>query len=211
MANYDHFIQEQEAARVKLLERCTIPVGNALINDFNRLRWKRGGLEDVLDEYRRCRDEVKLLMGTHRVKSVIPPHRDGPPAHEILIDRHKISASFLMAIVRVGPLHLHNDGKVSLEGELLANEILAFRTALRILGVFARMDVRVGITKVNLMETVVYPVPSDGKSTYLHHAYRAIRHANKKGKLSLPVLANWMFYIQKYCEQIKIGEFNKHP
>jgi hypothetical protein len=120
------------------------------------------------------------------------------PGHLLMIDRHKIAAAFIMAILKVRPLKQKPGVQVTAEIDLLANEVLAFHAGVRILGVFANNDVRmVQVAKKDWK--IEYPTPK-AKGEYKHHAYRALRHGMKEQKLNLPILAHWMFYIERYWQ-----------
>ena len=165
------------------------PVGKDLITAFPRLEWCAADLKAVLDQYKKLRDQAESLMKSY-----------GGPGHLLVIDRHKVGAAFILAILKVGPLKLKNGEKPTLEGENLANAVLAFRTAIRIVATFAKMEGRTRpdpILASRWRRSVVFPVPRDGKA-YRHHAYRALHHSYRQNKLNLPMLANWLFIIEQY-------------
>ncbi len=180
---------QREAARVKLIVTQLGPIGKELIQNFPSLHWTADDLKKVLDRYKALRDEAEALM----------KGQDGH-CHFFVIDRHKVGAAFILAILDVGPLKIRDGHQETLEGERLANAILAFRTAVRIVSSFARSQGRVAADAAlseRWRRPVVFPVPRDGKS-YRHHSYRALHHAYRQKKLNLPLLANWLFTIEQY-------------
>ncbi len=149
--------------------------------------WATNSFDQVLFHYKDWRDDAKDLM--HSSDANLPFGR---------IDRHKISAAFMMAIIHVKPLRL-----ISKEASKIAlikylNHALAFKTAVSILGIFAQHDERVGTIKSGHLKMAVFPEAKG--ADYLAHAYRALAHASGGDckQLTLPVLAHWMFYIEKY-------------
>ncbi|MEN9868336.1 MAG: hypothetical protein RL748_3926, partial [Pseudomonadota bacterium] len=118
---------ERKEARFRLIEKIVHPVGCWLIDEFPALRWKAGSLPLLLVEYVKFRNEARRLMDTYQNMG-----------HLLMIDRHKIAAAFILAILKVRPLQLTSDEPVNLEIALLANEVLAFQSGVRILGAFAK-------------------------------------------------------------------------
>lgn len=180
---------QREAARVRLLVTQLGPIGRALIDAFPNLHWRAADLKAVLDRYQTLRDEAETLMNGY-----------DEPGHLHVIDRHKIGAAFILAVLDVAPLKLKPDCQATLEGERLANAALAFRTAVRIVGAFARLEGRKKPDPLLLarwQRAIVYPAPRDGNA-FLHHAYRALHHGYRQKKLNLPLLAIWLFIIEQY-------------
>lgn len=180
---------EREAARVRLLVTQLGPVGKELIAAFPSLHWKAVDLKTVLDKYKVLRNEVEKSMRGY-----------DEPSHLHVIDRHKIGAAFILAILEVGPLKLKDGYTAQFEGERLANAVLAFRTAGRILGAFARLEGRKKPDPALLtrwQRPLSYPAPRDNKP-FRHHAYRALHHGHREGRLNLPMLAIWLFIIEHY-------------
>lgn len=180
---------ERANARVLLLVKQMGPVGQQLLQEFPGFSWKSSDLQRVLERYKHFRDEAERLM-TGAI----------PPDHLLVIDRHKIGAAFILAILDVEPLKGPYPSPSQLEGERLINAILAFRTAVRIVGAFARLEARE--TSDSKMELkwkvpVKFPVTNDGIH-YKHHAYRALFHGHRQRKLNLPILAHWLFVIEQY-------------
>lgn len=177
----------RERARYLLLKTEMIPVIAELTKTFPRLHLNVTALDGLIDLYKKYRDEAEALMKNLH-----------DPGHALLIDRHKIGASFIMAIIEAEPLAIKNGASPTHEGELLRNEALAFRTAVRILAGFNKHEARQkGITAPQWTSPIAYP-PTKDKKPYRHHAYRALYHARLQKKLNLPVLANWLFYIEQY-------------
>lgn len=180
---------QRESARVKLLVTQMGPVGKELISAFPNLEWKAVDLLEVLNQYKILRNQAESLM-----------KRYDDPGHLLVIDRHKVGAAFILAILDVGPLKLKDGCAAQLEGEHLANAILAFRTAVRIVATFARLQGRHTSDQVLIerwKRPVEFPTPKNGNS-YRHHAYRALHHCHQQKKLNLPLLANWLFIIEQY-------------
>lgn len=180
---------EHQVARIALIKNTLIPVGNGLISLCPNMCWALNATPTVLDCYKKIRDDAKMLMDANQ-------YRD----HIMVIDRHKIAAAMIIAILEVEPLRLVNNLDAELVNERYANEILAFKTAVRILRIFSNHDAALRTGNAQAKSNLpVFPRPQGGV-TYEHHAYRALRHARKQGKehLNLPLLANWMFYIEKY-------------
>ncbi len=174
----------RDEARVRLIEKIIYPVGCWLIDEFPALRWQADSLPMLLVEYKVFRNEARRLMDGYQNMG-----------HLLMIDRHKIAAAFIMAILKVRPLQVVAGESSNLEISLLANEILAFQSGVRILGAFAKHNA----TSSSKFLDINYPKPqADG--AYKHHAYRALRHGFRENKLNLPLLAHWMFYIEKYWE-----------
>ncbi|MFA7242465.1 MAG: hypothetical protein WC091_20340 [Sulfuricellaceae bacterium] len=170
-----------------MLKKEMIPVGAELTKTFSNLAWNVAAIGKVIDLYKAYRDEAEALMRNLQ-----------DPGHALLIDRHKIGASFIMAIIEAEPLAIKDGALPAHEGELLRNEVLAFRTAVRILAGFNKHDARLkGISAPHWSSPVVYPPTKDSKP-YKHHAYRALYHARKQKRLNLPILANWLFLIEQY-------------
>lgn len=165
------------------------PIGKDLIANFPSLGWKASDLKEVLEKYREHRNSAEAAMG-----------RYDDPGHLHVIDRHKVGAAFMLAILEVAPLRLKPGHSERLEGERLANARLAFQTAVRIIGAFARLEARKSNDDTSLTRwncSVVYPRPRDGKD-FRHHAYRALHHSHRQGRLNLPLLATWLFTIEQY-------------
>ncbi len=178
---------ERRSARIELFKTTLLPIGNALIAAYPKtMRWAYY-LDDVIKQYQNIRDDAKRVMNGF-----------GDHGHLVIIDRHKIAAAMLMATLDVAPLRIINNQNAETEGELLANEILAFKSAVRVLGEFSRHDAATSVDKPSITKAVFPPV-QEGIS-YQYHAYRALHHARCQGKerLNLPLLAHWMFYIEQY-------------
>jgi hypothetical protein len=149
--------------------------------------WTTNSFDQVLSHYKDWRDQAKDLMQGNDAN--LPFGR---------IDRHKISAAFMMAIIHVKPLRL-----ISKEASKIAlikylNHALAFKTAVSILAIFSQHDKRVGTSRTGQLKMAVFPEAKG--PDYLEHAYRALAHASggDSKQLTLPVLAHWMFYIENY-------------
>lgn len=165
------------------------PIGNDLIENFPSLNWKASDLKAVLEKYKEHRNSAEKAMG-----------RYDDPGHLHVIDRHKVGAAFMLAILEVAPLRLQPGCSERLEGERVANAKLAFQTAVRIIGAFARLEARKNDDNDALNRwnrPVTYPRPRDGKD-FRHHAYRALHHGHRQGRLNLPLLAMWLFTIEQY-------------
>ncbi len=186
--SFDHDdTPERVDARVRLIEKIIHPVGCLLMDEFPALHWQAGSLTQLLREYKQLRNEAKKLMDGYQ-----------DMGHLLMIDRHKIAAAFIIAILKVRPLQVRADATpAKLEIGLLANEILAFQSGVRILGAFARHSAK---APAKLLDIHYPPPQADG--AYKHHAYRALRHGFREKKLNLPLLAHWMFYIEKYWELV---------
>lgn len=175
----------RKTAREKLLKVTMAHLGQQLIieakNRHGReVKWAPNCFEQVLTFYTQYRNDAKSLMtGDDRQNSFAR------------IDRHKISAAFIMAILHVKPLRFTGqDTPKSMLGRYL-NQILAFKTAIAIMAIFARHD-------GNKLPKAIFP-PAKG-ANYLEHAYLALGHASGGDKLALnlPLLAHWMFYIEQF-------------
>lgn len=174
-------------ARVRLIEKIVYPVAKWIIDACPTLQWDASSSLALLNEYKKLRNEAQKLMRGYR-----------DPGHLLMIDRHKIAAAFIMAIVKARPLKPRAGSKPKMEIALLANEILAFQAGVRILGAFAYNDASMQqVAKKDW--PIEYPTPK-AKGEYKHHAYRALRHGMQEQKLNLPILAHWMFYIEKYWQ-----------
>lgn len=177
----------RDAARVRILQEEMVPVGVELTETFPNLDWNHAAFGKLIDLYKKYRDEAEFLMKNLQ-----------DPGHALIIDRHKIGASFIMAILEAKPLGIKGGSEPTHEGELLRNEVLAFRTAVRILAGFNKHEARMkGTSSAHWSSPVVYPPTKDSKP-FKHHAYRALHHARKQERLNLPVLANWLFLIEQY-------------
>lgn len=167
------------------------PVATELVGKFPRLCLVEERLEQVLDLYRQHRDKAAALMRNYH-----------EPGHLLVLDRHKIGAAFMLAILEAEPLQLCDDQKPQCEGEHLANAVTAFRTAVRIIVGFARHQARKEGNQQMLARwnaPLTYPQPRMGVlGDFRHHAYRAIHHAHSQGALNLPVVAHWLFVIEQY-------------
>lgn len=181
--------REHQIARIKLFRKTYIPVGNGLVAAHPKLAWTHDAPRQVLEQYKKVRDDAKLLMGGNL-----------PVGHLLVIDRHKIAAAFIIATLDVLPLRLIGNQDAELEIETLANECLAFESAIRVLRIFANHDAAsmAGSPEAKA-PGLIFPPTEDGIN-YEHQAYRALRHARIQGgkNLDLPLLAHWMFYIEKY-------------
>lgn len=190
--SFDHDdTPERVDARVRLIEKIIHPVGCMLMNEFPALHWQAGSLTQLLQQYKQFRNEARKSMDGYT-----------DMGHLLMIDRHKIAAAFIMAILKVRPLQMRTNAQPEkLEIGLLANEILAFQSGIRILGAFSRHSDK---APTKLLD-IHYPQPqADG--AYKHHAYRALRHGFRENKLNLPLLAHWMFYIEKYWELVLLQQ-----
>jgi len=176
---------DQANARIHLLVKEMGPIGQQLVRDFPRFSWRADNLRRVLERYRFFRDEAECLMSGGVA----------PPDHRLVIDRHKIGAAFILAVMDVEPIR---GPSPQLEGERLINAALAFRTAVRIVAAFARLEERKAAGHyVKWGRTICFPRTNDGLS-YKHHAYRALFHGFTQRKLNLPILAHWLFVIEQY-------------
>lgn len=142
--------------------------------------WTPQSCEQILHYYQQYRNDAKVLMKD-----------DDPQRTFSRIDRHKIGAAFLMAILQVKPLRFTSPDAPRLAVEKYLNPILAFKTAVSILGIFLQHN------QVPLPQATF---PAARGAHYLEHAYRALAHASggDRQELNLPLLAHWMFYIEQY-------------
>lgn len=160
--------------------------GKQLIIEVSRrygkeVRWQPNCFEQILTFYSQYRNDAKSLMtGDDQYHSFSR------------IDRHKISAAFIMAILHVKPLRWIDKEAPRSILEKYLNQILAFKTAVSILAIFVRHDATAPMPKAIF--------PSAKGADYLEHAYRALGHATGGDRLdlNLPLLAHWMFYIEQY-------------
>lgn len=146
-----------------------------------------GSLQLVLEKYKEFRDQAEKLMKAEKNR-----HEFGR------IDRHKLSAAFMMAILAVKPLRITNGASAQNSVEKNINQILAFKTAVSILAIFIKAENRIAGNSGFTLSKAVFP-KANGVS-YVEHAYSALFHASMGPSpiLTLPVAAHWMFYIEKF-------------
>lgn len=114
-----------------------------------------------------------------------------------LIDRHKIAAAFTMAIMNSKPME-YNAGTLEQSSlARLANETLAFLTAVKIIHDFliTRFKNNPDMAKKIANSVVAFPPAND--HLYPIHAYKALFNAGHAGLNSF-VLANLYFLVESY-------------
>ncbi|WP_338844998.1 hypothetical protein V8J88_15030 [Massilia sp. W12] len=199
---YEDDSAQRSAARIALLKNAFEPSAKTLMNDLQRESGETWSLEKtavhgILDSYVEYRDQAKRLMHPK-------DEANSKPLMYYRIDRHKIAAAFLLAILRHRPLRPPTGHNFRFMLQQYANEILAFKTAIRVLAIYAQHDAR----KQQQIQLAVPIYPNSNGVAYVEHAYRALRHANHHmpEKLTLPIVAHWMFYIEKFWH---VGKLSK--
>ena len=161
------------------------PNGNHLINRHSELIWRRGWQDALQDNYENTRSCIHDEM--RRYPNILN-HR---------IDRHKIAAAFTKAIMEVKPLEIKNGMLNPSLGARLANEALAFLTAVRIVRQFlvSRFRNETDWSEKVAFAAINFPPASEGE--YPEHVYKAFFNATHGG-LNAFVLANLYFLIESY-------------
>lgn len=189
-------VSEKVIARAKLIDTQLMPIAGDLVAMSSRLEPpKSDGLKSVLRHYKRWRDTAERGMTGAGVS--------GKTGHQIQIDRHKVAAAFLLAIIDAHPITAKHGMPRMTKLEMTANFTLAFRTAIRILRVFGAYKAKVKddakMRKVwDGSKRFIYPPTGDGRD-YREHATLALFHAHQNGNaLNLQVISNWLFTLEQF-------------
>lgn len=183
-------------ARAKLICTQLMPVAGALVATSRVLEPpKSDSLKRVLYNYKQWRNTAERGMTGAGV--------GGKLSHQVQIDRHKVAAAFLLAIIDAHPITAKPGMPRTTKLDVVANFTLAFRTAINILRVFgsykAKVDSDAAMQKIWASKTrFQYPPTRDGRN-YHEHATLALYHAHQNNHtLNLPVISNWLFTLEQY-------------
>lgn len=187
---------EKVIARAKLICTQLMPVAGALVATSQTLEPpKSDSLKCVLWKYKHWRDTAERGMTGAGV--------GGKTGHQVQIDRHKVAAAFLLAIIDAHPITAKPGMPRTTKLDVVANFTLAFRTAINVLRVFGSHKAKIDADPV--MQSVwgvkmgfIYPPTRDGRD-YREHATLALYHAHQNNRaLNLPVISNWLFTLEQY-------------
>ena len=180
----------REAKLREIEEHVVSIIGDKLIKEFPGLAWRQGWKIRIRDSYNtnRTKTHSKMCEFPHT-----PDHR---------IDRHKVAAAYTTAIIKTKPLEVIATTPYPSAGARLANESLAFLSAVKIVRDFliARFkgaeEFQGGEEWPDKIATnaITFPLANDGE--YPEHMYKALFHAH--GELNEFILANLYFLIESY-------------
>ncbi len=175
---------KDETFRV-IVETVILPIGNTLIDRDSKLSWRKGWEQRLLDNYQTTRQCIHNDM---EKESRVFTH---------LIDRHKIAAAFTMAIMNCKPME--NSGGILKPSSLarLANEALAFLTAVKIIQDFLVKRFKNDPDMANKLANSAIIFPPANDHLYPVHAYKALFNAGHAGLNSF-ILANLYFLVESY-------------
>lgn len=191
---------EREAGRVSLVRDAVIPLVKQSLDAFDCFNIPESKcFNTLLYRYKFWRDTAERGMTGAGV--------GGQTGHLLRIDRHKISAAILLAVLDARPLQLKPGQSIKRKGEALANHNLAFRSAIRILKFYAIHEaVDHNDSEKLKLWTLDFCLPTtrDGLD-YREHAALALFHAQQNNLLNLPIVANWLFMLEQYhCASAKL-------
>ncbi|MDO8811183.1 MAG: hypothetical protein Q7J38_04040 [Gallionella sp.] len=169
----------------KIAQSVILRVGNSIIANHGELTWRHDWQNCLRPSYESARQAVHDEM------------RKFPPVPDHRIDRHKVAAAYTKAIMVSKPLEIKGGTLNPSVGARLANEALAFLSAVRVVQSFlvARFESEpVWATKIR-DTSIRFPPAHDG--FYPEHAYKAFRNATLE-QYNFFVLANLYFLIESY-------------
>jgi hypothetical protein len=180
------------AKRQELVSKIVKQLGDTLINDAKgQLEWRSGYVADVITRYEVRRGQAESLL-------------QKPSAHKIalgkIVDRHKVAASLLLAVLDAKPLTRIFRPNESAKDRVITlcffrNEVLAFKSAIEVMVRWLRSDYRNRQDLVTCLgKSFDYPVASEG--AYQEHVYKALHLAS--GGLDILLLANLMFMLENH-------------
>ena len=113
----------------------------------------------------------------------------------MLLDRHKVCACMLVAIIKVRLLssNLETDDAVSLSNASRINEQLAFLCTWELFMGFVILHGEANTADYTLPETF-------HNASFLDTFTRSLFFANQLNSLSTPLIANIFYLLEKYCE-----------
>lgn len=182
----------RERGRAELVRDIIIPVAHQFHQAFEIFHMPdEACLKKLMWRYKAWRDTAE--------RGMTGPGVSGKTGHLLRIDRHKIAAAFLLAILDARPLKLKRGHSITRKGEALVNHSLAFRVAVRILRTYAIHEARVqnDSTALRRWEKFCFPRTRDNLD-YREHAALAVFHAEQNNALNLPVVANWLFVLEQH-------------
>ena len=141
------------------------------------------------------RDHVFTYYESNRefVRAQMRKHGKQP----FLMDRHKIAACMIWAILKVKPLRV--PGEIKTINARLSNEIVAFSAAVAIVESFRCTDnAERGFSKPDQSLALFHFPKTDEGEKYRHHVYQAMYQAIEHDKFEPMVWANLMFVLEKY-------------
>lgn len=122
-----------------------------------------------------------------------------------LLDRHKVCACMLVAILKVrllsGEVDETEDSPFRLSKALRINEQLAFMSAWELFNAFLSLRKEKELKNNSTNKEIPYQLPD----TYHNYGFldtitRSLFVSNQLNGLSTPLIANIFFLIEKYCE-----------
>lgn len=175
----------EESKFIEIAQSVILPFGNRLIARDKELTWRRDWQDCLQSSYKTARECVHAEM------------RKFPPVPNHRIDRHKVAAAYTKAIMESRPLEIIGGTVNPSVSARLANETLAFLSAVRIVQKFLAERFKnepLWPDKIN-GTSIKFPPANDG--AYPEHAYKAFHNATPS-QLNLFVLANLYFMIESY-------------
>jgi hypothetical protein len=161
------------------------PIGDRLVSHTEGIAWLPFWKESLAREY----DEIRLhIRGQMFNEPDTMAHR---------IDRHKVAAAFTKGIMKVKPLRLKAGVENPSPGARLANEMLAFLVAVRVVQQFLVRRFKELPEWNEKLATASFIFPPANEVKYPEHIYKAFFNADCNG-LNVFVLANLYFLIESH-------------
>lgn len=159
------------------------PLATKLTNLWPGLSLKTNWSNRIEEQYEEAR---RLIRGAMR--------RDGIPDDEIRIDRHKVGAALIWAILRALPFSY--DGKTI--GGRFSNEYLAFHSAIAVVVSFGKTEAnKAGNQALAAKYAATFQFPiANHDATYVEHTMKLLY--NSRQNIDFFMLANLLFVLEQY-------------
>lgn len=121
---------------------------------------------------------------------------------DIAIDRHKVAACMMYAILKENPIIVNRLEYRLSEEILLANEYLAFFTAVNILEMYKKHENKLSNADYEIVLPKTYHEHNEGSSDFLSNTCKALNYIKLQGinKFDVFAYSSILFLIEKYTE-----------